>query len=92
VREKVPLENCPEAEKVMLKLIARYIELLLSDFSPNTAIGKVKQLVSQIGKGVARGSFDWRKPLCRASSLVEQNDILNDYLDRVCRAAELSAA
>ena len=47
----------------IVQVLERYIELLQEDFTPTRAIGKIKQLTSQMCKGLP-----WRKPILTAQS------------------------
>lgn len=60
----------------MLRIISRYMELLLEDFEPRGCVGKVKQLASQMGKGAP-----WSKAICRANSFEEQAEIVKRAKD-----------
>jgi len=62
----------------MITIIERYTELLREEFPTLRCIGKIKQLVSQMCKG-----HDWRKSLCRASTLEEQQEILQQVRDNL---------
>lgn len=66
---------------LVLRILRRYIELLLEDFTPFGAVGKVKQLASQMCKG-----YEWRKSICLASSLEQIESILTEQEDQfACR-------
>lgn len=67
-----------------LSIIERYIELLLEDFVPNGVIGKVKQLVSQMGRG-----HEWRRPICVAKTLDEIKQILSVEREKLSMAPEV---
>ena len=56
---------------LLVKVIERYIELLLETFKIEHCVGRVKQLVSQMGKG-----HRWAKEICRVQTLEEQQAIL----------------
>ncbi len=56
---------------LMLDLLFRYIELLKEDFSDSTAVGKVKQLASQMCRGAV-----WRKTLLTINTLQGQVELL----------------
>ncbi|NDC38407.1 MAG: tRNA-dihydrouridine synthase [Proteobacteria bacterium] len=58
--------------RAVIKIARRYIELLSEDLSPQATIGKVKQLISQMGRG-----HGWRRPLLRAMQLKEQIELLS---------------
>lgn len=67
------LRDTPE---LALTILERYRELLLEDFPPIGAIGKLKQLSSQMCRGIR-----WRKELCMASSLQMMSDIIKREKD-----------
>ncbi len=56
----------------VVKILRRYIELMLEDFEPRSVVGKLKQLVSQMCKGHL-----WRKLICRATTFEQQIAILD---------------
>ncbi len=68
LNKKTALKENPT---LAIKVLNRYIELLLEDFSPIGAVGKIKQIVSQMAKG-----FEWRKKICIATTLDEIIEIL----------------
>lgn len=70
-----------DSEK-MLSILFRYIELLREDFQDSSCPGRVKQLASQMCRGVA-----WRKPLLGLHTIQEQIE----FLQRVREGAFESA-
>jgi tRNA-dihydrouridine synthase B len=81
-------------EDVLLaEILEQYTQYLLDEFTPQTAVGKIKQLASQMCRGVA-----WRKELLGLSTIEAQADLLIRVKDgawsRVDRAplAEMMAA
>lgn len=68
----------PSDESLVLKVIERYIGLLLEEFPARSCVGKVKQLVSQFVRG-----YEWRREMCRANTLEDQISILKRVRDRV---------
>lgn len=54
-----------------VRVINRYIELLLEELPERACVGKVKQLASQMCRG-----FTWRKPLLLAGTLAGQQEVL----------------
>jgi nifR3 family TIM-barrel protein len=69
----------------VVKVAQRYIELLQEDFSPQATIGKVKQLISQMGRG-----HGWRRPLLRAMQLRVQIELLSRIREALETGAPLS--
>lgn len=69
----------------VVKIAQRYIELLREDFSPQATIGKVKQLISQMGRG-----HGWRRPLLRAMQLEVQIELLARIREALEAGAPLS--
>jgi tRNA-dihydrouridine synthase B len=67
------LRNAAVGSSLMITILNRYIELLLENFEPRGCVGPVKQLASQMCKGLA-----WSKRLCRVNTLAEQSEILSD--------------
>lgn len=61
-----------------LNILERYRELLLEDFNQFGAIGKLKQLTSQMCRGLP-----WRKDICMASSLNMINDVIKREQDNL---------
>jgi tRNA-dihydrouridine synthase B len=60
----------PIPEVTMVRVIYRYVELLLEAFPPERCAGRLKQLVSQSVKA------PWAKAMCRAQTLKAQLEIL----------------
>ncbi len=69
----------------VVKIAQRYIELLREDFTPQGCIGKVKQLISQMGRG-----HGWRRHLLRAMQLHEQEELLSRIREALEAGAPLS--
>jgi tRNA-dihydrouridine synthase len=63
--------NLKERPELVLDVLERYVELMSENFSPQTCVGKIKQLASQMCRG-----YSWRKNLCMVSTLDEQKEIL----------------
>ncbi len=58
---------------IMINTLQRYMELLSEEFSDLPALGKLKQLSSQMVKGT-----EWRKKLLLCNSLKEFQSVLNE--------------
>lgn len=56
---------------LLLSIVTQYAQFLREDFSDKACVGKLKQLISQMCRGV-----DWRKPLLLAESFADQMKIL----------------
>ena len=65
----------PPSDVATVDLIERYINLLSDEFPEKAAIGRVKQLVSQVTRRVP-GTKMVRKALCTAKSLDEIRSLL----------------
>ncbi|MBX7144730.1 MAG: tRNA-dihydrouridine synthase family protein [Oligoflexia bacterium] len=63
---------------LVLNVLWRYIELLREEFPDRAVVGRFKQLVTQMCRG-----YDWRKDICRASTLAEQLDIIQGVRARL---------
>ena len=59
-----------------VQILELYLKFLLEDFPPHHAIGRIKQLVSQMGRG-----YPWSKDICRANTLEAQGEILQRVRD-----------
>lgn len=68
---------------VALNIIDRYQELLLEDFNHLGAIGKLKQLTSQMCRGLP-----WRKDICMATNLQMINDVIKRERDILSKTSE----
>jgi hypothetical protein len=68
---------------VALNIIDRYQELLLEDFNHLGAIGKLKQLTSQMCRGLP-----WRKDICMATNLQMINDVIKRERDNPTKISE----
>lgn len=68
----VPAPQLRSDGLAVVKIAQRYIELLSEDFAPQATIGKVKQLISQMGRG-----HGWRRALLRAMQFEAQVELLS---------------
>lgn len=66
--KKIPLREDP---LLAVSVLERYIDLVCEEFNSNQAIGKIKQLASQMLRG-----HQWRKDLLVVGSIKEQAEIL----------------
>ena len=73
--------------ELALSILSRYRDLLLEDFSPNGAIGKLKQLASQMCRGL-----QWRREFCMAGSLEEMETIIMKTRESLQQNSALLAA
>ena len=72
----VPAPQLRSDGLAVVKIAQRYIELLQEDFTPQATIGKVKQLISQMGRG-----HGWRRALLRAMQFEAQVELLSRIRD-----------
>lgn len=61
---------------LLAEILEQYSQYLLDEFSPQTAVGKIKQLASQMCRGVA-----WRKELLGLSTIDAQSELLMQVKD-----------
>jgi tRNA-dihydrouridine synthase B len=66
-----PVVSIAKSSELAVSILERYIELLREDDSPRASIGRVKQLASQMCRGLP-----WRQDVCRAMTLEDQQRIL----------------
>ena len=78
--------NIRTMPEVALNIIDRYQELLLEDFNALGAIGKLKQLTSQMCRGLP-----WRKDICMASNLQMINDVIKRERDNLGKVSDSPA-
>jgi nifR3 family TIM-barrel protein len=73
-RLKAPKEKLSFRDGADLKsIVLMYLRFLLEDFTPEGSVGKLKQLVSQMGD---RKRNPWVKEFCRFNSLSDQEALL----------------
>jgi tRNA-dihydrouridine synthase len=70
------------AEALVLSIIERYLELLREELSLGQLAGKLKQLVSQLARGL-----EWRKDVMRAHSLDQQLAVISEARVRLATGA-----
>lgn len=61
-----------------ISILDRYVELLLEQFEPRSAVGKVKQLASQMCRGMV-----WRKPILQSRDFETLSDTLQSVRDQL---------
>lgn len=71
--EPVSLRHRPA---LAVAILERYIELMLEEFPPQSCVGRLKQLVSQLCR-----YQEWRKELLRANTFEQQREILQRVRD-----------
>ena len=65
-------------ERLALEILARYVELLRQEFNEIQSIGKLKQLASQMCRGIK-----WQRELLRINTFEGQLAFLNRSRDAV---------
>lgn len=77
-RDIIDGRDCSDARSPieLLEVLQRYIDILIIDMPELNTCGKIKQLVSQMGKGNS-----WRKRICTSMSLDEIRQILREEIE-----------